>query len=92
VSDPKSLELKQALAEFVREHMPWPFYDMSRYDSEGTDAAHDIAERLLPKLQAEFDDIARSAKTSWRSRRSAALAALDAAEREGARGPRADHE
>jgi hypothetical protein len=60
--------LKGALAQFIQEHMPWPFSDVSRYDDEGNDAAWDIAERLLPRVEAEFADITRSAKQSRRTR------------------------
>lgn len=60
--------LENMLAEFVQEHMPWPFGDVSRYDSEGADAARDIAKRLIGPLEREFADITQSARESSRSR------------------------
>lgn len=54
--------LKAALAQFVQEHMPWPFEDVSRFDNEGNDAAWAIAETLLPQFAREFAGIVETAK------------------------------
>lgn len=54
--------VKAALAAFVQEHMPWPFSDVSRYDDEATDAAHEITTVLLPRVLSEFDGVAETAK------------------------------
>lgn len=61
-SDP----LKSALAQFVQEHMPWPFSDVSRHDSEGNDAAWAITETLLPYVEREFAGIVETAKDAKR--------------------------
>lgn len=55
-------DFKAALAQFIQEHMPWPFIDVSRHDSEGTDAAWEIATTLEPAFQREFASIAETAK------------------------------
>lgn len=68
MTDTEVKNLRAALADFVQEHMPWPFSDVSRDDDEGNDAAWDVADRLLPRVLSEFQDIATSAKTSRRKR------------------------
>lgn len=66
MNDAQVRNLKAALAEFVQEHMPWPFSDVSRHDAEGTDTAWVIAESLMSPLLSEFSSIADTAKETKR--------------------------
>lgn len=59
-------ELKAALKQFIQEHMPWPFYDVSRHDYEGSDTASNIADAVLPHLEREFSGIVRTATNTRR--------------------------
>ena len=54
--------LRAALASFVQEHMPWPFADISRHGDEATDTAWAIADRLAPRVAAEFASVAQTAR------------------------------
>ena len=55
-------ELRDDLTEFIRERMPWPYFDVDRDDQEATETARAIAETVMVPMISAFTDITLSAK------------------------------